>query len=341
MTRRTQILAALAVAMALLGGYAGYWFYVAAQLETGLDDWVEAQKQAGLTIEAERTPVTGFPLAFRTTFRHPHVAGAINGQGFAWQGADVEARVSPLNLHAVRLVSPGHHEIDLGGGATLLDTADLEVSLGFGGNGLLSSAAAHWTGAKLTLPDRRDLTSSAGTVSLTTPSAAPKTDNDPLLQFAIQTADLSLPDGTKMLTADPLRDIEVTGTVKGPMPAAPLRQAFAAWRDAGGTIDLSGFTISQATLTLSGRATIALDPGLQPIVASDLKARGLAPTIDLLVEQHRLHPEDALKMKLFVKGAERDAPGGGKEVATGLTIQGGYLAWGPFKIARVPPVQWP
>ena len=46
-------------------------------------------------------------------------------------------------------------------------------------------------------------------------------------------------------------------------------------------------------------------------------------------------------MKLFVKGAERDTPQGYKEVATGLTVQGGYLSWGPFKLAPVPPIQWP
>jgi hypothetical protein len=125
------------------------------------------------------------------------------------------------------------------------------------------------------------------------------------------------------------------------MPMAPLRQALASWRDAGGTVEVTDFALAQATLSLSGSATVALDETLQPVVAANLKARGLSPTIDLLVSQHRLYPEDALKMKLFVKGAERDAPGGYKEVATGLTIQGGYLSWGPFKLAQVPPIQWP
>ena len=341
MTRRNRILATIAVAIALLGGYAGYWFIVAARLETGLDDWIAAQKQAGLTIEAERTPVTGFPFAFHATFRHPRVSGAIDGQAFAWQGADVEARVSPLNLHAIALISPGRHVVDLGAGPVILDASSLAAALGIGGNGLLSSVAVYWADAKLTLPDRRTVATSAGTVTLTAPPAAPKTEKDPLLHFTLEAADLDLPEGTRLLTADPLKDIHVAGTVKGPMPAAPLRAALTSWRDAGGTVDLSRFTASQATLTLGGTATIALDQDLQPVIAADLKARGLAPTIDLLVELHRLQPEDALKMKLFVKGAERDAPDGGKEVATGLTLQDGYLSWGPFKLAKIPPIQWP
>jgi hypothetical protein len=144
-----------------------------------------------------------------------------------------------------------------------------------------------------------------------------------------------------LLTADPLSQAEIAGTIKAPMPIAPLRAALGAWRDAGGTVEIDKFALAQATLSLAGSATIALDETLQPIVAADMKARGLAPTIDLLASQRRIYPEDALKMKLFVKGAERDAPGGYKEVATGLTVQGGYLSWGPFKIAQVPPIQWP
>jgi hypothetical protein len=138
-----------------------------------------------------------------------------------------------------------------------------------------------------------------------------------------------------------LSSVQLAGTVKGPIPMAPLRPALAGWRDAGGTVDLATFALAQATLSLHGSATVALDQDLQPIVAADVRARGLGPTIDLLESQRRIYPEDALKMKLFVKGAERDVPGGYKEVATGLTLQSGYLSWGPFKLAQVPPIRWP
>jgi len=341
MTRRTRIFAAVAVAIAVFGGYAAYWFYVAAELDRGIDNWAEQQRQAGLTIAFERTSVTGFPFAFRAAFRQPHIAGAVAGQAFDWQGPDVEASVSPLNLYAMTLRSPGHHRVDLGVGTGMLDASSLEARLRFGGDGLLSSVVLAFAGAKLTLPDQKTLAAGAGTAALTLPTAPPKSDSDPLLQFALSAKDLRLPEGTMLLTADPLSDVQLAGTVKGPIPIAPLREAVAAWRDAGGTVDLSSFAVAQATLSLSGSATVALDTTLQPIVAANLNARGLGPTIDLLESQRRIYPADALKMKLFVKGAERDAPGGAKEVATGLTLQGGYLSWGPFKLAQVPPIQWP
>jgi hypothetical protein len=341
MTHRIRIFAAIAVVVVLLGGYAGYWFYVAARLDKGIDGWVDSQRRAGVTVDFERAVITGFPFALRTTFRQPHIAGAVAGQSFDWHGPDVAGSMSPFDLHTMTFSGPGHHTIDLGAGPAALDATELTVRLRFDGFGQLSSLAAKFSDAKAPLPDGKMVAAASGEASLAVESPSPKSDSEPLFQFAAGAKDLKLPEGTVLLTADPLTDAELAGTVKGPMSPGPLRQALASWRDAGGTVDVTRFAASQATLALSGSATVALDENLQPIVAANVRARGLAPTIDLLVSQHRIFPEDALTMKLFVKGAERDAPGGYKEVATGLTIQGGYLAWGPFKLARVPPIRWP
>lgn len=341
MKHRTKIVAAVAVAIAFCGGYAGYWFYVAGKLDQGIDDWASFQRQSGLILDFERTPISGFPFAFSATFRKPHIAGAFGGQAFDWQGPDVEARVSPFDLRSMTVTGPGHHIVDFGAGPATIDAAALEVRLGVAGNGTLSTASVTASGAALALPDGKMMAADTATALLQAPPNPPKADADPLLQFAFDAKDVKLPEGTVLLTADPLSQIQIAGTVKGPMPIAPIRQALAAWRDAGGTVEVASFALAQATLSLTGSATVALDETLQPIVAANLKARGLAETIDLLAEQHRIYPEDAQKMKLFVKGAERDVPGGYKEVATGLTVQGGYLAWGPFKLAQVPPIAWP
>jgi hypothetical protein len=340
MTHRARIFVAVALVLVLLGGYAAYWFYVAAQVGKGINDWVAFQRARGLTVAFERTPIGGFPFAFRTTFRRPHIAGAIAGQSFDWHGPDVEGSVSPMDLRGMAFSGPGHHEIDLGAGPVSVDAKELTLRLGLDSFGQLSALAVKFADLKAMLPDGKAVAAVSGDASLDA-GPPPKADSDPLLQFSASAKDVKLPEGAVLLTADPLSEARIAGTVKGPMPMAPLRQALLSWRDAGGTVEVTDFAAAQATLSLSGSATIALDESLQPIVAANVKARGLAATIDLLASQHRIYPEDALKMKLFVKGAERDNKDGYKEVATGLTVQGGYLSWGPFKLAQVPPIQWP
>jgi len=340
-SRRGRIIGAI-TAVIVIAAYAGYWSFIADRLAQGIDDWVVRQRQAGFTVDFERTKVAGFPLAFRASFRHPHIAGTFGGQRFDWRGPDVEASLSPFDLHTVTLNTPGLQQLDLGQGPAKIDAGRMKARLNLASDGLLSGASARFRAMRLTFPDGRIISASSGSVALTLPPAPPQTDRDPLLQFSSVINDLQLPRGTELLTQDPLVEAAVAGRIKGPMPAAAaLHEALALWRDQGGTVELSSFTVEQATLTLSGTATIALDGDLQPIVAADLKARGLGPTIDLLEKQKRILPEDALKMKLFVKGAERDAPGGGKEVATGLTVQGGYLSWGPFRLAPMARIAWP
>ena len=342
MTRRARIFAAIAVVIVLVVGgcYTAYWFIVAGRIEKIIDRWVDDQRHAGFTVEFERGPVWGFPVDFRATFHRPHIAGEIAGKPFDWRGPDVTLSVSPIDLQGISLSGPGHHTLDLGSGPAQVDATALSARLAYDGSTLQSFLTVKFSGLRVILPDGKTVAAASGEASLTS-GPQPKVDSDPLVQFAADAKDLKLPEGTVLLTADPLGEARIAGTVKGPMPLAPLRQALASWRDAGGTVEVTDFAVTQATLSLSGSATVALDANLQPIVAADVRARGLAATIDLLASQRRIYPEDALKMKLFVKGAERDTRDGYKEVATGLTLQGGYLSWGPFKIAQVPPIAWP
>ncbi|HVZ01324.1 MAG TPA: DUF2125 domain-containing protein [Dongiaceae bacterium] len=341
MNRRTLLSAAAAAVALLLAGYSAYWWWMAERLETGLDAWIAAERQAGLAIDAERTPIGGYPFAFRATFRRPHVHGAIAGQPIDWQGADVEARLWPFDLTTLHLATGGRHRVAVGAAATSIDGGTIGADLRFDAGGRLSGVAADGANLTVTPPDGGGIAVQSATASFEVPAAAPRTDRDPLLQFSVAVSALTLPPGVQLLTAGPVDKIAVRGAVNGPMPAAPLRQALAAWRDQGGAVEIASFDAAQAPLSVTGSATIALDADLQPIVAADLRAQGLGPTVDLLAQQKRLATNDVLKAKLFIAATEHDAPGGGKEVATGLTIQSGYLSWGAFRLARVARIDWP
>jgi hypothetical protein len=340
MNKRLKIILAALVLALLAGGWAIYWFVVAGRLDQGIEVWAAAQRAAGVDLAYQRGPITGFPFRFRTVFSDAHATGRLGGSAFDWRGPQVEASVSPLDLHALTLEAPGRHALTLDGVPYALEAGRLSTRLDFSGAAALTQVALKLRDARLSGP-QGSLAAKKAALAVTLPPQPPKTDQDPLLGFSLAAEALQLPAGVTVVTADPLQDLALTGTVKGPIPAAALQAALGLWRDAGGIVDVSEFRFAQATLSLKGKATVALDNALQPIVAADMTARGLAPTIDLLTAQQRLRPEEALKLKLFVHGAERDAPGGGKELATGLTVQGGWLSWGPFKLTQLPPITWP
>jgi hypothetical protein len=341
MNRRT-LLSALAAAIALLfAGYSAYWWLMAERVNAALDAWIAAEKQAGLTIDADRTPIGGYPLLFQATFRHPHVSGMLGGQPFDWRGADVEARLWSFNLRSLLLTTAGDHQLALGITQAVVHADALSVHLHFNAEGQVSRVGAESGMATVALPNDRTFSFQSATVSFDGPPAPPQSDRDPLLQFSVSATALKLPADVQLLTANPVDTIAVQGTVKGPMQQAPLRQALAAWRDQGGAVDITSFSAAQAPLAVSGSATIVLDGDLQPIIAANVAAEGLGPTIDLLAQQKRIKANDVLKIKLFIAATEQKAPDGGKQVTSGVTVQNGYLYLGPFKVARVARIDWP
>jgi Uncharacterized protein conserved in bacteria (DUF2125) len=341
MNRRTSLSAAVAAIALLFAGYSAYWWMMASRLETGLDAWIAAEAAAGVTIAADRTPVGGYPFSFHATFQHPHVSGTLGRQLIDWRGADVAAWLWPFDLHALHLTTDGDHHLAIGAAQTTIHTETLGALLHFDAHGQVARVSVDSGPATIAFPDGRSMAFQSATGSFETPQSAPQSDQDPLLHFSISAAAVTLPADVRVLTASPVDALSVEGTIKGPFPRGLLKAALAGWRDQGGVVEITAFSAAQAPLSVSGSATIVLDPDLQPIIAANVAAKGLSPAADLLAQQKRIGANDVLKLKLFIAATEQKAPDGGKQVTSGITIQNGFLYLGPFKVARVARIDWP
>lgn len=340
MTHRAKILAAIAVAIAVFAAYSAYWFYVAGRLESGIDDWVEFQRQGGVDIAFDRDKIHGFPGDFRTNVRRLTVEFPVNGRLSTWTGPDLALRMSPFDLHAVAFSAPGTHSFAGPGGNLYIQVEKFDGRIEIGGNGLLAKALADLSQAKVSLPNGMEFQASSVHLAFDLPPQPPAKYPDPLAGFDLAAENLTLPPGTRLLTEGPLGKIAATGSILGPIPAAPVDRALTIWRDAGGVLDLTSFAFAQGPLTVTGSATVALDRDLQPEGAASLKVKGLPATVDLLAGEGMIAPGDALKFKAFALGAQQKGEGGEPEVATGLTLQDGLVSWGPFPITRMPPIAW-
>ena len=337
--RRVALAAAVAIA-ALAAAYSAYWFYVAGALESGIDGWVEIQRQNGVELAFSRDKIHGFPGDFRTNIQAPLVKMPVNGRVLTWIGADLALRMSPFDLHAVGFSAPGAHRLEGPDGNLYIQAEALQGRIEIGPDGLLSKLSAGLAKARLTLPNAVEIQASSARLAIALPAQPPARYPEPLVGFDLAAENLALPAGMRLLTADPLTRIAAAGAMLGPVPALPVDQAAAAWRDAGGVLDLKSFAFAKGPLAVTGSATLALDRNLQPEGAASLVGRGLAPSIDLLAGEGLIAPADALKFKAFVLGAQREGADGVPEVATGLTLQDGLLSWGPFPIARLPAIAW-
>ena len=158
---------------------------------------------------------------------------------------------------------------------------------------------------------------------------------------ALAASDLRLPEDLALPLGPAVAGIEVEASVMGLMPPGPLVPALAAWRDAGGTIEVTRFRLAYGPLGLGADGTAALDSELQPIGAFTAKAEGVFALVDALTARGLIRRREAVNAKVVLGALVRREGGGVPTLSVPVTIQDSVLYAGPVMLARVPPVTWP
>ncbi|HET6158442.1 MAG TPA: DUF2125 domain-containing protein [Dongiaceae bacterium] len=344
--KRVFLLAgALALLLALAGGYYAYWRVVAQQLQAGIEAWAAQQRALGNEVAFEWDGISGFPFRFAATFRDPAILWHAPRGNVAWKGGALEAEMAPWNLRRIEINSAGAHEASV---RWQDDASELRLSTtGFAGtielhrSGSFRSITLALQQPDLTLPNNVALASAASTLTLEQPETPPTDFNMPLARVALELRSMALPAGTRLLTEDPVEALAVDATIKGPMPLAPLREALAGWRDAGGVVELHSFRFAQGPLGLSGNATLALDSDLQPEGAGTVTSTGLGAAIEILIRDGLIPPDRALAARTTAKALEKPGPDGKPQATVGLSLQHRTVSFGPVPLFALQPIAWP
>jgi hypothetical protein len=131
-----------------------------------------------------------------------------------------------------------------------------------------------------------------------------------------------------------VRRLRGNAILRGTWQDGPWALALAAWRDAGGTLDLQGFRLEWDGLAIDGDATWALDREMRPIGAGSFAILGLSSLIDALQRLGVLNARAAAGAKL----AFSLLPSEGGKTAVAVSAQDGRLFIGPLPVARLAPV---
>jgi hypothetical protein len=335
---------ALVLLTALVGGYYAYWRTVAGALETGIAAWAAQQRALGNEVAFDWDGIRGFPFGFATTFREPAIRWHAPQADFAWTGAALEAEMAPWNLRRIKVRSDGRHDAALRtseGSEWRTSATGLTGVVELQPNGTLRGVTLALRLPDLTQPDGSVLAGAEATWSLELPQSPPADFKAPLAQVSLAARTIMPPQGTQVLTEGPVETLSFDATLKGPMPRAPLRQALAAWRDAGGVMEVNGFGFAQGPLRLTGNATLALDSELQPEGAGTVTAAGLGETVELLIRDGIIPPDRALAARATAKALEKPGPDGRPQATIGLSLQNRTLRFGPVPLLTLQRIEWP
>lgn len=340
--------------------YYGYWRYVAAQLTRGIETWAADQRAFGNQVDFAWDGIGGFPFSFRATFRQPALRLRQSGAEIAWQGSDLTAETSPWNLRTIRFSSAGENNLWLQTlqqqGQWRLATIGLAGEFSIHRNGALDEVHAELSQPDASLPGGVAVAASHATLGLAMPETAPVDYSQPFARITLDLAQAVLPQGTRLLTADPIDQASLDATIRGPL-AAPLAQALdqsqppppppsltqilSAWRDAGGDVEVKHFSFAQGPLAASGEATLALDGDLQLLGAGTVTTTGLSDAVEILLNDGLIPADRALVARATVQALERLGEDGKKQAKFALSVQNRTVSFGPAPLLTLPPIVWP
>ncbi len=339
--RRTAT-AALVMLLAMTVLWWSLWMISAAQYRRFIDGWIAAHEPQGWHVTYDVRDTEGFPrhvILHFTNFvlQNPDGvkihAGEVALATLPWQWRSLDAKlkrgfdlVIPFGegktlFIATNEVARSHTELDQNGD---WDFVDLR----------LESAKALW-GAKPFF--------SAGDflLSLARPDAPPQNYKDAGLDLHMTVDAMTLPDSFSSpfgLNAD---KIDLGLRVLGPVPDPRVKEAVAAWNEAGGALVFDKLDLDWGALVLAAKGTLALDDDLQPEGAFSSQIGNHKKVLQALIEAGYIpkHEETMLgsALDLFAKHVDINGVAG---IEVPIAVQLGGLFLGPVKVFEYPEIIW-
>jgi len=349
MGRGRTVVVAIVVALAV-AAYGAWWLQAAARLHQAIDAWVEDNRTRGWHIELDNVAVRGFPLQLRAQADR-FTVGRDTPFAWRWSGPLFTASTPPWIGRDIALSFPGSHKIEFdardGHKVIPISAAKAHGQVRVENDGRIGSFSLALGDIAAALPDLGPTRIAKLDASLTVGGKPPPAANSPRApevgRLTLTAEAIDLPQRVATTLGRQIGEIDLEATLLGAMPAAQSETALAAWRDAGGTIEMEKLRLHWGEFQLEANGTAALDAQLQPEGALTARIWGAGAAIDALVDGGSVRPREGAtaKVVLHTMAKPSTAQGVSREVEVPLSVQDRKLYLGPVVIARVPTVVWP
>jgi hypothetical protein len=346
MMRRKYWVIVVAIPLLLVAADVAYWRIVADQLRTGYRDWMAAQASQGWQIASGKSSMGGWPRAAtltvpNLTLRHagPTIPGDVNVAS-----SGVTLSVSLFDPTSLRFSLTGPVHVRAGDTPDVIVTGDeTSVYVPLRQAGPLS-AVLHASGLRVEAATGAwHMTVGLLNADATLATDAPADQSQPAANFSVSSEAIALPTGIKWPLGTNISSLSLDGRLNGPLPQTrDITQWAEAWRDGGGSLEITHLAMGWGPLGLTSSATLALDDQLQPMGSGNGRIVGYAETLDRLAAAGMLTKSAATAAKavlsLMAGTSDSDQP---SSVDVPLTLQYRTLSMRQVPLLRLPEVDWP
>jgi hypothetical protein len=344
--RRKYWVIAAALPLLLVAADVAYWRITVERLRTGYQAWLAARVDEGWQVGSGPFLIGGWPRKATLTVPNltlRHMAPTIPGD-LSVACSDVMLSVSLFAPTDLLLALTGPMHVRAGNLPDVVVTADEvsvtvplqpagPLSIALRSSGLrLEPAIGAWHATVAQLSAQAEI---AAESSLAPPQ--------PAATFSMSSEAIALPADIKWPLGANISSVFLDGRMTGPLPATGNVTRWAeAWRDGGGSLEITHLTMGWGPLGLTSSATLALDDQLQPMGSGKGRIVGYAESLDRLAAAGMLTKSAATAAKavlsLMAETSDTNEP---SSVDVPLTLQYRTLSMRQVPLIRLPEVDWP
>jgi hypothetical protein len=333
----------LAMIAAVVHGLA--WHWATGAMAVGMSDWVTQRRAEGWSIEHGAPRRGGWPFAAQLAMDDVRVeAPARAGRaGFAHQAGRLVLRIAPPQPDRLAILFEGPQRLRLGDAAIpfAADRLALAVPLTAGPSHAVEVDIAALEALLPAGPLRLRAARAVLAKGVPPPRGA---EAEAVLGITVQAEGVIPP--ASALTAALGREIEqlsIEAQLAGtpPLPGPPVVMA-AAWRDAGGAVEVPALALRWGPLAGDARLSFALDRALQPRGRGNVRLAGAPAALEALAAAGLIDGNAARAGQGVVALLARTPPEGGPpRVELPVALADGTLTVARVPLLRLAPVTWP
>jgi hypothetical protein len=320
------------------------------RMQTEYAQWQRDAESQGWRVSSAAATGGGFPLGATLKIPDLTLSGgqALVPGGVDWHAQRVMLSLSLLNPWRLDVAPEGQQTVRAATGRTVALNADVllaQVPLGGGRPDHIHIEIAGLTAGMRGSGNPQDVRIDGLDLQL---SAARGVAARTSLQLDVQAHGLGLPDKGRWPLGATVSRLEAQISLASPALSglAPAEQA-RAWRDWGGTMEVTRLAVKWGPLDMSGSATLGLDDRLQPAGHGRAEVRGWQATLDALASAGTLPQGVAQTAKAVLSlmapasgGATGVGDEGGAPLSLPVTLKDSTVSLGNIPLLRVRPLAW-
>jgi hypothetical protein len=330
-------LAALVLLAGLVGGYSWYWNQLADGVRDGLNIWLGQRRAEGFVAEKGLFEISGFPLSVEGKLARLTLGRGEEGEAgyWRWVGRKITTNLKPWTPTRVDFATNAPQSAvfaDKNGDLRDLAVAAKETT------GQVEISA---TGRLATINLEFQALALAGSALVGPVLIGQAKAQAELLQdtrLDIQANNLQLPAEADPVFGQRVEVFRLQSIITGKIPGAWSRPAVTAWRDDGGTVEVTRARVKWGSLDMTAEGTLALDGRMHPLGSGTTTISGHNESLRSLVEKGLITPLNAAALSVALNMMGRDANG---TVRFPITAQDGRVKVGPVSAIRLKPLRFP